>query len=412
MSDSASWADQVDDQHNSDEYSNASTDQTERVDNTDVGSTSSADPTESVNNSQLLHAFNQNCQDILTWWSEHLDEVLEDYLLMYDVIVRKDDPKDENNDIVMGDREAALAEWKSQFGDRLVFYKVDLPNSTNAETEEIEIFSFAEWIEIAKQDPPHKRDEVLWNLFFQCLPNALKDNEELKILDIDSVQENERLTREKRVSALAWDVFFGIQKSIDNFLVEYMKKVSISAKTNFEFNSSRKVMKEDFGLMNMNLMYRTSNDKNGGIHSLKSILIDQLIKIWNQIKENATKTKNPDHLDMTKLNYTGNDINDNANFEIWKRWTKQNRRMLRIPKEVQIQPHTVRLVYKRLLYLFLKQMVLRHIKKWDLNPFDENGNSLDEGVLKRKLEENCNTMTYAAPFPSSISVCSRFAVVL
>ena len=229
--------------------------------------------------------------------------------------------------------------------------------------------------------------------------------------DIIVAKVEQQILGEKNVDQMVWSVFWGIQRNINKFLSNYSKTISTAAKKVFpDFPGIwrlRRVMRKDFGLRRVDLTSYAYTDKNGELENFKEELVGQLINIWKTMEQQTNEHNN----DMTHLNVTGDEKEDKERFEKWKKWKTENKKLFRM-KSKHDYPHTVILLYKRLLYLYLMQIVLDRIENFDLKPSDKDGNRLSDDAWKRKLMGNCTCIAYAAPFPSSIKVCSRFAVAL
>ena len=348
------------------------------------------------------------------------------------------------------ERRQAVNLWKTNFSERT---RVKLTNFSNAKGSfsfNSELLSLKEWIRISESNT-NDRDLELWGVFWDCLPDEYRNLEQFKVLDVkqyvpeddeewddpvespETVAQLEDLILENaaeghRPPKLVWMVFWGIRISIDKFLSSYSKTISQAATKMFpDQHWLKRQMKQDFGLSKIDLLNYdfTENDET---HKLKEELIGDLMWIWKKMKEQANNNIKPDsegsvvlddgleqshkpYEDMTHLNFTGNLDEDHKKFKAWKKWKKENKNMLKLKLDHGMS-HTVTLVYQRMLYMYLMQMVLNHIKDWDMRPYDQDGRDLTDSELENKLMQNCKCITYAAPFPSSISVCSRFAVVL
>lgn len=403
-----------------------------------------------------LQTFYDNCDIVLNHWTKYLDDALNAYIEFEREIVHVDDRNDPENLLRMDDRLRTLKLWKEA---RSTPTTVQLSENTNGNDNRIEMFSFKDWIAIAKKgDEPRERDAALWRLFYDCLPDDYKHMESFKILDLtkdvlDSPSQSpspqtspptlpgsaprlppapgqwpdddqsttgddiivakveQQILGEKNVDQMVWSVFWGIQRNINKFLSNYSKTISTAAKKVFpDFPGNwrlRRVMRKDFGLRRVDLTSYAYTDKNGELENFKEELVGQLINIWKTMEQQTNEHNN----DMTHLNVTGDEKEDKERFEKWKKWKTENKKLFRM-KSKHDYPHTVILLYKRLLYLYLMQIVLDRIENFDLKPYDKDGNRLSDDAWKRKLMGNCTCIAYAAPFPSSIKVCSRFAVAL
>ena len=405
-----------------------------------------------------LKTFYDNCDIVLNHWTDYLQQALTIYIQFERDIVQVDDRFNQDNSTLMETRREKLNLWKEGFSTPT---EVQLSENTNGKNNLIEMFSFKDWIAIANQDQPHDRDAALWGLFYNCLPDYYKHMESFNILDLtkhmpDSPSQSpspqtspptspgsaprlapvperwpdddqsttgddiivaeveQQILGEKNVHQMVWSVFWGIQRNINKFLLNYSKTITNAAKEMFPDSESspgnwrlQRVMKRDFGLTRVDLTSYAYTDENGRLGNFKDELVGQLIDIWTTMEQQANEHDN----DVTHLNVTGDAIEDEERFEKWKKWKTENKEMFRM-KSKHEYPHTVILLYKRLLYLYLMQIVLDRIENFDLKPYDENGNRLSDDVWRRKLMGNCTCIAYAAPFPSSIKVCSRFAVVL